>query len=54
MSPKMIVMLGFIIGSTIGGYVPVLFGASLLSYASLAGNTIGGIIGIYIAYKSVF
>ena len=51
MSAKTIVMIGMTVGSFIGGYIPVLFGASLLSGWSLVGNAIGGIIGIYIAYK---
>ena len=44
-------MIGVIIGSTIGGYVPTLFGASLFSMASVIGNTIGGLVGIYVGYK---
>lgn len=51
MSSKSIVMLGFFIGSTIGGYIPVLFGSSFLSFASVIGSAVGGIIGIYIGYK---
>ncbi len=43
MSRKSLIILGMIIGSIIGGYVPVLFGSSLLSYSSL--------IGIWITYK---
>lgn len=51
MSTKTSVMLGLFIGSTIGGYVPVFFGSSFLSYASLIGSTIGSIVGVYIGYK---
>lgn len=51
MFSKSAVMLRLLIGSTIGGYVPVLFGSSFLSFASVIGTTVGGIIGIYIAYK---
>jgi hypothetical protein len=39
------------IGSLIGGYVPVLFGAGLFSYSSLLGNTLGGLLGIWVTYK---
>jgi len=42
-----------IIGVTtsIGSYVPVLFGASMLGGWSVLGSLIGGIIGIVIFYK---
>jgi len=51
MSEKSIIMLGMFIGSSIGGYLPSLFGASLFSLWSVFSTAIGGIIGIYLAYK---
>jgi len=51
MSSKTIVMLGMIIGSTIGGYVPLIFGISLFSFTSAIFSALGGLIGIYITYK---
>ena len=51
MSRKTLVMLGMVIGSIAGGYIPVLFGAGLLSFISVIGNGIGGILGIWISYK---
>jgi hypothetical protein len=51
MSRKSLIMIGMVVGSAIGGYVPALWGSGLLSYSSLFGNAIGGIIGIFIAYK---
>jgi len=51
MSPKGLIMIGLFVGSIIGGYIPVLFGASLLSFSSIIFSGIGSIIGIYIAYK---
>jgi len=39
------------VGSIIGGYLPVLWGGSLFSYASLFGNAIGAIIGLIAAFK---
>ncbi len=54
MSQKAIIMFGFILGSTIGGFIPTFWGASFLSFSSLIGNTLGGILGIYIAYKLAF
>ena len=51
MSQKSAVMLGMIIGSLIGGYIPTIFGASFLSYSTIFFNGLGGIIGIIVAYK---
>lgn len=51
MSAKIIISLSVLICSTIGGYVPVLFGSQMLSMSSLIGNGIGGIIGLIIGYK---
>lgn len=43
-------MICMIICSTVGAYAPILFGAESL-YASLAGSTIGGLLGIWGAFK---
>ncbi len=51
MSAKFLVFWGMIIGSTIGGYIPTLFGAGLLSYASVLFSGVGGILGVWIGYK---
>ncbi len=51
MSRKTLIMLGMVVGSVIGGYIPVLWGASLLSFSSVLGNGIGGILGIIIVIK---
>ena len=51
MPSKALVTLLMIIGSIIGGYVPVLFGAGMLSYSSVIGSGAGGLLGIYLAFK---
>ena len=51
MSAKVAVMLGMIVGSSVGGYAPILIGISPFSFTSLLTSAIGGIIGIVIAYK---
>ena len=48
---RTMIWLGMFIGGVAGGYVPVLFGASLFSVASLVGNTIGGALGIALGYR---
>jgi uncharacterized membrane protein YeaQ/YmgE (transglycosylase-associated protein family) len=47
------VMLGMIIGSLIGGYLPTFFGVSVFSYTSIITSGIGGIIGIVVTYNLV-
>lgn len=53
MSSKKWIMIGLFVGSSIGGYIPILFGASWISYMSLIGSTVGGFLGIYITYKLI-
>lgn len=48
---KKIVMLGMIFGSTIGGYLPTLFGVSAFSLFSIIGGAVGGILGIWLTFK---
>lgn len=51
MPQKKVVMLGMIVGSTVGSYVPVLLGAGMLSFWSLIAGGVGGIAGIWLAYR---
>lgn len=43
--------MGMIIGSLIGGYLPVLFGVSPFSMVSIITGFIGAFLGIWAAYK---
>lgn len=51
MSSKSIVMLCFVIGSSFGSYVPVLFGVGVLTFTSVILGAVGGVAGIVIGYK---
>lgn len=51
MNPKTLVWLGFGVGSTVGSYVPTLWGGDLFSFSGLFCSFIGGIAGIWGAYK---
>ena len=51
MNPKTLVWLGLGIGSTVGGYVPALWGGDVISFSGLFGSFIGGMVGIWAAYK---
>lgn len=48
---KILVWSSMTVFSLIGGYLPILFGASWLSFIALLGNGIGGIVGVVIGYK---
>lgn len=51
MSTKKIIFIGMTIGSIAGGYIPTLFGADSISFASLIGSAIGGVAGIWVGFK---
>ena len=50
MSRKKLIILGMVVGSIAGGYLPALFGLDGLM-VSLLSSFIGGIIGIWVGYK---
>ncbi len=54
MPAKAGITLAALIGSGVGSYIPILFGASYLSYSSVFVGGLGGLLGIYIAYKMYF
>ncbi len=45
------VWIGLLIGSSVGSYVPSIWGAGFLSFSSVFFSAIGSIVGIYIGYK---
>lgn len=51
MDSKKIIWLGMTIGLFLGGFLPVLWGASEFSFSSVIFSAIGGIVGIYIGFK---
>lgn len=42
---------GVLIGSTIGGFIPDLWGAGVFSYASVLLSGVGGFAGLWLGYK---
>ncbi|MBC7972511.1 MAG: hypothetical protein H7Z11_20695 [Verrucomicrobia bacterium] len=48
---KLLIGIGMFVGSTIGSYVPVLWGCSMLSFISILFSFIGGIVGIWLGYQ---
>ena len=51
MSTKTLIWTGVFIGSTVGGFIPSLWGDSLFSVSSVIFTTIGGLAGIWIGFK---
>jgi hypothetical protein len=51
MSRKTLIYIGAFIGSSLGGYVPVIWGASLFSGWSILLSGVGGLAGIWLAVK---
>jgi len=45
------IWIGILIGSTIGGFVPALWGADLISYSGILFSGIGAVVGLFIGYK---
>ncbi len=48
---KKTIMLGMVVGSSVGSFVPMLWGADILSFSSIIFAAIGGLFGIWGAYK---
>ena len=52
MNAKRLIWIGMAVGSTAGGFLPNLWGASVLSIAGFVCSGLGGLFGIWIAYKA--
>ncbi len=48
---KIIIGSGAFFGSTLGGYIPTLWGGSVFSFSSIFLSVVGGLIGIWIGYR---
>ena len=48
---KKSIWIGMFVGSSIGGFVPMLWHAGMLSLWGVVMSTIGGVAGIWIAYR---
>jgi hypothetical protein len=51
MSPKNLIWIGVLVGSTVGSLIPELWGAGMLSFSSIILSTLGGVAGIWIGFK---
>jgi hypothetical protein len=46
-----LIWLGLFVGSTIGGFLPSLWGDSLFSLSSVILTAVGGLVGIWLGFK---
>jgi hypothetical protein len=51
MDTKKIIWLGMVVGSGIGGLLPLLWGGSAFSFSAIILTAVGGFVGIWIGYK---
>ena len=48
---KIFIWTGFFVGSTLAGFLPMLWGGDMLSVAGLVLSTVGGMLGIFGGWK---
>ncbi len=51
MNAKQLIWIGVFVGSTVGSYIPSLWGADLFSFSSILFGTLGAFVGIWLGYK---
>lgn len=51
MDRKKLIWIGMIVGSAVGGYIPLIWGGSLFSFTSIILTAVGGVAGIWLAFK---
>lgn len=51
MSRRAMLLWGTTIGTFAGGYAPCLWGAEGLSFTSLLGSAVGGVVGLWLAFR---
>jgi hypothetical protein len=47
---KKLIFLFLFVGSALGGYIPLLWGGSAFSVASVLWSTVGGFLGVYVGF----
>ncbi len=51
MESRSVIWIAMLVGSTIGGFIPALWGANFLSISSVFCSALGGLAGIWIGFK---
>lgn len=48
---KSLIWIGVLVGTTVGGFVPSLWGAGMFSLSGVIFSAVGGFLGIWLGYK---
>jgi hypothetical protein len=51
MYSKLLIWIGVLVGSTLGGAIPSVLGADIFSLWGVIGSAVGGLVGIWVAVK---
>lgn len=51
MNSKSLVWISMVVGSVVGGFVPMLWGAGMFSVSGIVTSTAGGLVGIWAGYR---
>lgn len=51
MDTKKLCWIGLFVGSTVGGYLPVVWGGDVFSFAGIFCSLVGGFLGIWAGYR---
>jgi len=51
MDTKKLCYIGLFVGSSIGGYLPVVWGGEFISFAGIFCSFVGGLLGIWAGYR---
>ena len=51
MDSRRAIYFGMFVGGLVGGYIPALWGDSLFSFASIIGNAVGALFGIWVMFR---
>ena len=51
MDSKKLIWLGMVVGTSLGGYLPLIWGGSAFSFSSIFLGAVGGFVGIIIGFK---
>ncbi len=51
MNSKSLILITTIVGSTVGSFIPSLWGAGIFSFSSIIFGSLGAIAGIYVGFK---
>lgn len=49
---KSLIMIGALVGSTAGAYLPSLWGAGVFTFSSVVASLVGGILGMWLGVKA--